>query len=270
MLSPDGQWVWDGSQWQPIARHESVFPSWQSAVAVEPAAAVPAPVAAASPMPAVVQPVNPAYYPQAQPAARGWGRQPGQSGINYPLYFVAGAIGIVIILVVLNSVFPLWLLLPGPKPPPPLPSPKASPLPALTQRSDYARADRFVNVVLPAALQDFSPAATAVSQQCSKQLTISCQNDLTAIDPLFKNVLAAFDKNSVPLCISAPAAKARSDIAAMQSAVTAAEKAYNDNQASELAAATGSYRNAQSALGRDLATLAAVTKSSCDTRETGP
>src|SRR5690348_7496229 len=164
MLSPDGKWVWDGTQWQPIAHHESVFPSWQSVAAVEPAAVqapIPVPTPAAMPTPALVQPMNPMMYPQVgAPAAPLWKPKPKATGISYPLYFAAGIVGIVIVLIVLNSVFPLWLLLPGPKAAAAPPSPKAPAVPALSQRSDYARADYFANTLLAPQLRTLNPALT--------------------------------------------------------------------------------------------------------------
>lgn len=291
MLSPDGKWVWDGQQWQPIAQHESVFPSWQS-IAAEPAAPA-APAAAASPFPlqapvptpypaaaaypvqapAVVQPMNPALlYPQAQASTPLWQRgreaKPGMMP-NY-LYFVAGLVVIVIVLVVLNSVFPLWLLLPGPKAAPAPPAPKASALPALTQRSDYARADYFITVVWPSTDRTFAPAVTAVAQQCSRQLTNSCQDALTAADPELTKVLAVIDSSSMPLCVDRQFAKLRSDVAGMQSAVKLANKGYTDNQASELTSAMRTYNASIYSLGGDLQSMSQVAASQCDTRDTGP
>src|SRR5579872_2771299 len=132
MLSPDGKWVWDGTEWKPIPQREALFPSWQS-IAVDPAAPVApaaqpagAPVQVAAPValsaPALTQPVDPglAYAPYGlsmPESAPPWRSVPKPTGMNMYYYLIAGVVGIVIILVVLNSVFPLWLILPGPKPP---------------------------------------------------------------------------------------------------------------------------------------------------------
>ena len=274
MLSPDGKWVWDGAQWQPIAHHETLFPSWQSAVAVASAAPVPAPIPipTPAPTPAVVQPVIPALsYPQTgAPAAPLWKREPKQTGMNYAMYFAAGAVGIVIILIVLNSVFPLWLLLPGPKGAPAPPAPKASPLPELAQRSDYARADYFVSVVWPSLQKDLQPALVSVSQQCTKQLTNSCQSALSAAEPLNHAALAQIQKASVPLCIAPQWAKLNADIVGLGNAMAAGDKAYTDNQGSELYAAMYAYRQFINAYNGDLSSLARVAKSQCDPTVTGP
>lgn len=292
MLSPDGKWVWDGQQWQPIAHHESVFPSWQS-IAAEPAAPVAqvaaAPVAAApmapaapfapaaipGPAPAIVQPaVNPAmYFPQApQQATPLWkrGREAKPTGMNNMLYIAAGVVVIVIILVVLNSVFPLWLLLPGPKAAAAPPPPKASPVPQLTVRSDYGRADYFINIQLGKELETLNPDLTATSQECTRQLTNSCETALTAVIPDIKTTVGIIDKATLPQCIAPQVAKVRADIMNMQSALDVAESAYNHNQGSELAFAMGTFVRYRAVFSGDVGALPAIAKAKCDPTETGP
>jgi hypothetical protein len=271
MLSPDGKWVWDGTQWQPIAHHESLFPSWQS-ITVEPAApvaqAVQAPVRmAASPTPALVQPYA---FPSMPDSAPAWRREAKPTGVNWYLYFIAGVMGIVIILVVLNSVFPLWLYLPGPKPAPEPAAAQASPIPPVAHRSDFARADHFVSGVLPPQMTTLSQDLTPVSQSCNRQLTISCQNDISTARPEVKTVLSVIDQNPVPQCIAPQVAKLRADLATIDAALTAADKAYTDNQSSELAAAMSKYSRPASQLGADVAAVAATMKAQCDATVTGP
>src|SRR6202035_5637006 len=99
MLSPDGKWVWDGTQWRPIAHHETLFPSWQS-ITVEPAGAVAeavqAPVQMAAPAAVRTQPVDPGLaYPSMPQSAPAWRRkEPKATGANFYLYFIAGVVGI--------------------------------------------------------------------------------------------------------------------------------------------------------------------------------
>jgi hypothetical protein len=269
MLSPDGKWVWDGTQWRPIAHHESLFPSWQS-ITVDPAAPVAAAVQAparavmVAPTPALIQPVSPAY------PSTTWRPEPKPTGMNWYLYFFAGVVGIVIILVVLNSVFPLWLYLPGPKPPPAAAAAQASPIPPVAHRSDFARADHFVSGVLPPQMATLSQVLTPVSQSCNRQLTVSCQNDISNARPEVKTVLSVIDQNPVPQCISAQVAKLRADLATIDVALTAADKAYNDNQASELAAAMSKYSKPASQLAADVRALTTTMKAQCDATVTGP
>jgi hypothetical protein len=268
MLSPDGKWVWDGTQWRPIAHHESLFPSWQS-ITVEPAAPVAAAVqaparVAVAPTPALIQPISPAYPDTT------WRPEPKATGVNWVLYFVAGVVGIVIIFVVLNSVFPLWLYLPGPKPAPAPPAAQASPIPPVAHRSDFARADHFVSGVLPPQMTTLNQDLTPVSQSCNRQLTVSCQNDISTARPEVKTVLSVIDANPVPACIAPQAAKLRADLATIDAALTAADKAYNDNQASELAAAVSKYAKAASQLAPDVRALGTTMKAQCDATVTGP
>ena len=273
LLSPDGKWVWDGTQWQPIAHRETLFPSWQ-AITVEPAAPVAVqapPRVATAPTPALFQPIDPALFPSAQEAAPPpWRREAKGTGVNWYLYFIAGVMGIVIILVVLNSVFPLWLYLPGPKPADAPAAAKASPIPPVAHRSDFARADHFVSGVLPPQMATLTQDLTPVSQSCNRQLTIICQNDISTARPEVKTVLSVMDANPVPQCIAAPVAKLRADLATIDAALTAADKAYNDNQASELVPAIATYSRAASHLGADVTALTPTMKATCDPTVTGP
>jgi phage-related minor tail protein len=65
-------------------------------------------------------------------------------------------------------------------------------------------------------------------------------------------------------------AKLRADLATIDAALTAADKAYTDNQSSELAAAMSKYSRPASQLGADVAALAATMKAQCDATVTGP
>ncbi len=270
MLSPDGKWVWDGARWQPIAHRDTLFPSWQ-AITVEPVATVPAAVQApprmAPPTPAFGPPVDPSLaYPQSAPL---WRRDPRPTGMNSYLYFFGGLVGIVIILVVLNSVFPLWLLLPGAKPGGAPAAAQPSP-PPVAHRSDFARADHFVSGVLPPAMAGLNQVLSPVTQGCRSALTISCENAISAARPQVKSTLSVIDQNPVPLCIATPVARLRADLATIDVALTAAEKAYTDNQSSELTTAMSSYTRAASQLGADTKALTTAINVRCDTQVTGP
>jgi hypothetical protein len=275
MLSPDGKWVWDGTQWRPIAHHETLFPSWQS-ITVEPAApvaeAVQAPVRVAAPAPALIQPVDLSLaYPSMPESAPAWRRkEPKATGVNYYLYFIGGVVGIVIILVVLNSVFPLWLLLPGPKASNPPAAAQASPPPPVAHRSDFARADYFVSGVLPPALADLNHVLQPVGLSCSRALTVSCQNALDAAVPKLQGILPVFDKNPVPLCVAVPVARVRADLVGINNAVQAAEKAYADNQAQELAAAMSAYSAFDAVFARDVPAVTTAMNANCDPTVVGP
>lgn len=271
MLSPDGKWVWDGTQWRPIAHHETLFPSWQS-LTVEPAAPAAEAVRVAAPVAVLTQPVDPGLaYPSMPQTAPAWRqREPKATGANFYLYFIAGIVGIVIILVVLNSVFPLWLYLPGPKASNAPAAAQASPPPQVAHRSDFARADHFVSGLLPPAIADMNQLLVPVNLACGKALTISCQNALDAAAPKVKNVLSVVDHNPVPGCIVAPVAKVRADLAGMDAALQGASKAYTDNQSPELAAGMSGYFKSSAPLAADVRALGAAMNAKCDTAILGP
>jgi hypothetical protein len=189
--------------------------------------------------------------------------------MNNAMYIAAGVVVFVIILIVLNSVFPLWLLL-APKASAGPPAPKVSPVAVLTTRSDFARADYFTRVVLAPELQALNPALSVTSQQCTKQLTNSCNDALGAVEPLMKSTESTIDKASLPLCITPQVAKVRGDMNNMQSALDVAQSAYNHNQGGELAFAMGTFVKYRNVFSADAQALSGVAKSKCDTRETGP
>jgi hypothetical protein len=206
--------------------------------------------------------------PKSAPAWRR--REPKASGANFYLYFIAGIVGIVIVLVVLNSVFPLWLLLPGPKASDAPTAAQASPPPPVAHRSDFARADYFVSGVLPPALAEVSQALQPVSLSCGKALTISCHDALDAATPKLKSFLSVIDHNPVPLCIAGSVAKLRADLAGIDAAVQGASKAYTDNQSSELAAAMALYARSAAPAAADIHALTSTMNAQCDTQVVGP
>jgi len=108
-LSPDGNWVWDGSQWQPVAgagaapAHAGVFKAYE-AIAVE----APAPTVDAVPLGVQYEQQYPAPAPDysyggSQPDVIPlWQQGKGGSYGRY-LYFGAAVVLFVMVLIVLNS-----------------------------------------------------------------------------------------------------------------------------------------------------------------------
>jgi hypothetical protein len=103
-ISPDGKWVWDGTEWQPVAGrdsgHTAVFPAF-SAAALDPALTThPAPV----PFRAPVAPVNyAANYSLAQPQTNAPLWQVKAGHWNKYLYVAAGVIVLVMAGIFLSS-----------------------------------------------------------------------------------------------------------------------------------------------------------------------
>lgn len=107
-LSPDGKWVWDGRQWQPvpvvIGDVAGVMPV-RTAVAASPAVAVAIPYS-----PPVMQ-AHPIFVPPAAEEVAPLWEQPARSGVSLYLYVVAGAVVLVMLMIVLNSLN--FIQLPG-------------------------------------------------------------------------------------------------------------------------------------------------------------
>lgn len=249
-LSPDGKYVWDGSEWRPIAgavevSHGAVFKAWNS-IQVEPADPV---VAAAAPaavqFPAGVQVQTPVQEPEpvidysshavfepSGPIVPLW-QQQRSTGINKFLYAGAGVVVFVMGLILLNY---LNFQVPWPAAPSPSAAPtvraEPSPPPSRT-RSEFGRADAFLNDSLAPALATFAQADPAI-QTCSGTMSNSCFDAITVTDPTLKQVLAVIDQGHIPPCIDEPMKKFRSDLGVMEAGLQLALKGYKDQKRSEV------------------------------------
>lgn len=262
-LSPDHKWIWDGTQWHPIAVHEAAFPEWKavgSDLPAGPPQAVPAPVERRA-APAAYTPVTPAPA-QVTPL---W--EPGRrsTGINKYLYVAGGAVVLLVAAIYLSSINPValpWYRAPAGYSVP-------SPTPKLSERSDFVRADRFVNQVLAPPLSELSQSMLLVKQICYGALTSSCEDALIGEENQIPIVSKVLQKETVPLCIAPPVTKMKADLATAASAIQAGKKAYTDNRSSELGAALGAVRGANGAIEADAAAMTAAAKT-CDAQVTGP
>ena len=93
-LSPDGRWVWDGHQWQPVA-----------VVVGDVAGVVPVAIAAPAPAPAVVVQYSPPVYvapPPEETVVPLWQEAPRQ-GISIYLFAAAALAVLVMAMMALNS-----------------------------------------------------------------------------------------------------------------------------------------------------------------------
>lgn len=280
-LSPDGKYVWDGSQWQPIAGvaepvHAAVFPAWNS-IKVEPAdpVAVAPQVAQVQYQPPMqVQEPAPDFdysYTVNDPTITPLWRQQRSTGVGKYLYVGAGIVVLVIAVMLLNS---LNLQLPwgasGSGSATPLPQAKATATPATAKvRSEYARADVFLNGVLAPTLDRFNQSLPAM-QSCTVVMSNSCFNAMTDSEPLLKKVLNVIDQGLVPPCIAAAVANVRSVLATMDAGLLLGLKGYNDNQRSEVI--DGLYRFSHYGQGLGLYGRAAdqAQRAQCSTDLEGP
>jgi len=284
-LSPDGRYVWDGSQWQPIADpaqpvHKGVFAAWNS-IQVDPAdpVAEPAqPVTAQAQMQttvqAPVQVIAPASevdygYTVDEPLIPLW-QQPTRSGKTTYLYVGAGLVAVVMAVVLLNS-FNVFQMLAWPgsgSVATSLPSPKPSPTVDRT-RSEFGRADRFVNGSLAPAMAGLTETLPGM-KTCNGNLSNSCFDAMTSTDPELKKVLSVIDHATIPLCISAPVKNLRTDLVNMEVALQLALKGYKDNQRGEVVSGAYQFARQAQAMDADARAVDQAQKTQCSTDLEGP
>lgn len=247
-LSPDGKWVWDGTQWQPVVGVDSgrgaVFPSWNS---IE----VPAAQPAVDPVPLGVQYETPAaqYQPPAadysfaaadEPIVPLW-KQPRKGKVSIYLYPVAGLAVLLMAMMLLNSVgyiqFP-WNAA-GSSNTVASHSPKASPTPDFSG-PDSARADRFLNKSLAPAVAGLEKTIAPLNLHCYKTLVNNCYDAITTTEPQVKNILAAIQNGDIPKCIAPQISAVQSYVSQMDQQLQLALSGFQDTSSDELY--TGVYR----------------------------
>jgi hypothetical protein len=271
MLSPDGKWVWDGTQWLPLAdpstaSHHSVFAAWdavriEAPVAPEPVRPAPAPlqVRAAAP---VVPYAAPAVEAEVTPL---WQQQP-ETGLNKYLYIVAGVIAVIVLAVVVNSFGPITL--------PWMQNNSSSPRvvsgpPPLATRSGYAQANRFISGLLAPAMNDMDQRVLATREACAGPITISCQDAVTETDNQAQTLLAIIGHETVPACIATPVARFRADVSKVHDYLQLAMKSFAGNNTFQTNDYLGRYTSAAQALRPDVAAITAA-KPTCDIALVGP
>jgi hypothetical protein len=245
-LSPDGQWVWDGTQWRPVVTaepvHAGVFPAFGGIQVDTPDPAtqfVDPPVAA----PAVqYHPPGADYsYQQAdEPAVPLW-RQTRSTGINMFLYPIAGIAVLGMAMIVLNSIgfIQLPFVSTSSNTNTPAPTANASPTPDFSG-PDSARASRFLNKYLAPTLTALDKANTTQNLRCQGHRTSQCFDALTATDVAVKSVLAVINTQDIPKCIGPQVSAVLTYVQGMDKELQLALAAFNDNSDDELI--TGVYR----------------------------
>jgi len=267
-VSPDGKWVWDGTEWQPVAGrdsgHTAVFPAFNPAALqasmVDPTPAAPTPFGAAPPV------VNYAanYSAPQQTSAPLWQVKPGHW--NKYLYVVAGIVVLVMAGIFLNSLGPISLPFGGG-------SQQASQTPApslLSKRSDFAVADRFVAGDLATAMNALSKTVVAQALACNGVLTIGCQAALVETDNQLKSSQTVIAAAQVPSCVAPSVAKLAGDLGVIQVYMNNALRSFSDNSKSELAAALAGFNRSYRILQSDFAGAIKAKTTYCDTQLTGP
>jgi hypothetical protein len=145
-----------------------------------------------------------------------------------------------------------------------------TPTPQLTNRSDYARADRFLTYSLAPAINEVAKTLPAMGQACNGTLSSSCQSSLTTSEQLYKKVLVVIDRADIPPCIAPGVSRMRADFAQLDEALLAALKGFTDNKASDVSRALNRFFSIDPAMQADAKAVDLALKTQCSTDQTGP
>jgi hypothetical protein len=265
-LSPDGKWVWDGRQWQPvpvvIGDVAGVIPV-KSPVAASPAVATTIPYS-----PHVIQaPARIFVPPPAEEITPLWA-EPARSGVSLYLYVVAGAVVLVMLMIVLNSLNFIQLPWFGSGSTADI-RPMVTPTPQLLVRSDYARADNFLNYSFAPALVALNQTVPALSLSCNGTLSNSCLDAIKATDKQLKHVLSVIDHGNIPPCLGTGMGKLRIDFAGMESGLTLALSGFQENKKNVVADGLSRFGSLGQAVAADAKSVDQA-KPQCNTQVVGP
>jgi hypothetical protein len=147
--------------------------------------------------------------------------------------------------------------------------PKPTPTPLLSERTDYARADRFLNISFAPAVAALNLTLPAIGQSCNGTLTSSCLNAINATDQQVIRVLAVIDRGELPPCIAPGMSKVRADFATMDTGLQLAIKGFKDDSKTEVAQGLARFGAAGPALQADGKALDQALKT-CSLDRTGP
>lgn len=269
MMSPDHKWVWDGHQWLPVAdptapAHQSVFPAYNSVTqAAPPVSMAPPPVAVE-----VQYPVGPSPM-AAPPAAPLWERP--QTGLNRYLYISAGGV-VALIAIVLVAQLAGIVNLPFGSRPVAGPAQAPSAVAQLSERSDFARADRVMKGVVTPALAGLNDTLGLLDQGCHGTLTVACSSTVTPADREIKHAIGLIDAAQpiVPPCVATGVAALRRDLAGMDVNLGLMQTAFDQNDNASVKGYYLRYENGHAALSTDLAAATQAEQAHCVKDITGP
>ena len=269
-MSPDGKWIWDGAQWRPIPVHEAAFPNWKGVGAgFVPGVDTAAPAVAVAPTAAARHDGNQPSYRLAGPApglaVPNWGSGSKRFDVRrYALLAIAAA-ALVVVIVVVSVVATLILSNRGTSTPTTtITTPKAG---GPTARSDSAEAAYIVKSV-EGPLADQKDTIAVLRQTCNA-MSSSCEDYYITMGNNLAPILPTIDQATIPLCIAAPVAALRQQVARALDGQQLALKAFQDNKKAAWATA---YTQVSGALAQAGLQFAAVKNAvpSCDTALNGP
>jgi hypothetical protein len=267
-ISPDGKWVWDGTEWQPVAGRDSgrqaVFPAFnQAALDSALMGGEPTPRQVQAPPPVISYAVD---YSNPQPVVPLWQRQKPRLN-KYVVYGVAGAVVLVMAGIFLSSLGPISWPWSSDAPVQAAATPGPSPL---ATRSDLAVANRFLFGYLTPPLARVNRATAAQRLSCNGVLTVGCQSALSVTDTEVRNMLSVVQTAPAPVCILPNVTRLKGDLTTMVAALHAAIQSYNDNSKTELFQGLTRFAAGGQTLQVDLTATGRARTAYCDTQLTGP
>jgi hypothetical protein len=256
-MSPDGKWVWDGSQWQPAVgvepAHEAVFAAWKTiqvdaASPAEELVQPPGEMQMESPSPVVDYSYAAPEYSSSEPIVPLWQQTKG-GGISKYLYPVAGLAVLVMAMLVLNSMSFISLPWMGAGASRSIQAARPSPTPDISG-SDAVRADRLLNNLKP-PLSALDEAIPAIGLHCVT-LSTDCSDALTTSNEQVSKVMAVFANADIAPCIAAAMTRMRTDTKGMGDQLQLALKAFPDNNKSELSGGINHFKTYRQAAAADM------------------
>jgi hypothetical protein len=218
--------------------------------------------------PQVQAPVVPYAVPTTEESATPlWVEKPRQ-GIS--MYLFAGAAVVVLIMAMmalnsLNIVRMPWQssdeqTQAGPTP---------SPMPSLTSRSEYARAERLVKSTLTPAMAELKEPFSQVLTVCY-DINTTCRDSVTTSDQRLKKVIAVIDRSDIPPCMALRVGYLRTDLVQMDAALQLVLKGIADNQKSVAAEGMSHFSSLTPVLSTDATAVIQAANTQCSTDTTGP
>jgi hypothetical protein len=218
-VSPDGKWIWDGQKWLPI-------PAVEGATAGPAAASIPYVAPEPQSVPEVV-------YAPAEVSPPLWQQPAAQTQLSPYRIGAAGAVVLLLIVVVLNATNIISIPWPWLAPGPTVTMVHASPKPIV---SDYVLAYRFLNLELGPAIVSLAGTLPPVKASCSPATNLSgaCRTAVNATNTQMLNVLSVIDHAGIPNCIAVGTKALRNDLQAMSGGIGVSLHGFQDNSSDEV------------------------------------
>ncbi|HEV2014351.1 MAG TPA: hypothetical protein VGR77_10795 [Candidatus Dormibacteraeota bacterium] len=228
-----------------------------------------APAPAPAPAPVVIAYTPPQYVaPPPEEAVVPLWQEPPRQGISIYLFAGAALVVLIMAMMALNSLN--IVRLPWQSDGQTQVRPTPTPMPLLTERTEYARADRFLNFSLSPAVAALNLTLPALGQSCNGTLSNSCRDAITATDQQVTKVLAVIDRGEIPPCIAPGMSKIRADFATMDAGLQLALKGFKDDNKAVVAQGLARFGSAGPALQADAKAVDQTLKAQCSTDRTGP